>query len=81
MSMEFGWWCRDAKGRRYQVRVIIGGGNVTWHRKQGHHQPWESYAPVLPHDWDLLLAQAERRVPRRLISPKEFAAIKRLRPG
>lgn len=80
MSMEFGWWSRDAEGRRFQVRVAIFGGNVTWRRKQGHHQPWEPYDPPTDADWDTLLAEAERRVPRRLLSSKQFDAIKRLRP-
>jgi hypothetical protein len=81
MSMEFGWWARDAEGRRFQVRVIIFGGTATWSRKQGHHQPWAPYGPPTDKDWDLLLAEAERRLPRRLLSPQQFAAIKRLRPG
>jgi hypothetical protein len=80
MSMEFGWWARDDDGRKFQVRVKIHGGNVSWQRKQGHHQTWEPYGPPTGQDWELLLAEAERRVPRRLLSPKQFAAIKRLRP-
>ena len=80
MSMEFGWWARDADGRRCQIRASIFGGQITWTRKQGHHQPWEPYGPPTEEDWDLLFAEAERRVPRRLLSPKQFAAIKRLRP-
>ncbi len=80
MSMEFGWWIRDDDGRKAQLRVTVAGGNVTWSRKQGHHQPWESYGPPTPADWDRLVAAAERRVPRRLISPAQFAAIQRLRP-
>jgi hypothetical protein len=80
MSMEFGWWARDAEDRKCQIRVIIFGGTATWSRKQGHHQPWEPYGPPTDQDWDLLLAEAERRVPRRLLSPRQFKAIKRLRP-
>jgi hypothetical protein len=79
--MEFGWWARDADGRRFQVRAEIFGGNITWRRKQGHHQAWEPYGPPTEQDWELLLAEAGRRVPRRLLSPKQFEAIKRLRPG
>lgn len=81
MSMEFGWWARDDDGRKFQVRARIFGGNVTWQRKQGHHQAWEPYGLPTEQDWDLLLAEAGRRVPRRLLSPKQFEAIKRLRPG
>lgn len=80
MSMEFGWWARDADGRKCQIRVIIFGGTATWSRKQGHYQPWEPYGPPTDQDWDLLLAEAERRVPRRLLSPGQLKAIKRLRP-
>ena len=80
MSMVFGWWALDAGGRKFQVRVIVTGGALTWRRKQGHHQSWATYGPPTDDDWDLLLAEAERRVPRRLLSPKQFAAIKRLRP-
>jgi hypothetical protein len=81
MSGEFGWWTRDAEGRRFQVRVVLFGGTATWSRKQGHHQPWEPYGPPTDQDWDLLIAEAERRLPRRLLSSRQFAAIKRLRPG
>ena len=80
MSREFGWWQQDAEGRKWQIRATIGGGNITWTCKQGHHQPWKTYSPPQPADWDRLVEQAERRVPRRLISPAQFEALKRLRP-
>jgi hypothetical protein len=80
MTTDFGWWARDADGRKYQVRATVFGGAITWTRKQGHHQPWQTYSLPTDEDWDLLLAEAERRVPRRLLSPAQFAAIKRLRP-
>lgn len=79
MSMEFGWWVRDPEQGKYQVRVIIHGGNVTWKRKQGHHTPWEPLEPVTDADWDKLLAEADTRVPRRLLSPKQYEEIKRMR--
>jgi hypothetical protein len=81
MSTEFGWWARDADGRKYQVRVKIFGDNVAWQRKQGHHQAWEAYGPPTEQDWEMLFAEAGRRVPRRLLSPSQFQAIKRLRPA
>ena len=81
MSLEFGWWARDADGRPFQVRARIAGSRIAWQRKQGHHQPWTNYGPPTGDDWDALVAQAERRVPRRLISPRQFEAIKRLRPA
>lgn len=80
MTLEFGWWSRDADGRRYQVRAQVFGGDIAWSRKQGHHQPWEIYGPPTDEDWDLLLEQAGKRVPRRLLSPRQFETLKRLRP-
>ncbi|MDR2675135.1 MAG: hypothetical protein LBC18_09800 [Opitutaceae bacterium] len=80
MSIEFGWWAKAAETGKFQINVSIHGGNITWSRKQGHHTPWEPYGPPTEADWDRLIAEAERRVPRRLISPRQFEAIKRLRP-
>ncbi|HWA84773.1 MAG TPA: hypothetical protein VG710_01010 [Opitutus sp.] len=80
MSIEFGWWNKDPEQGKYQVCASVHGGNIDWRRKQGHHTAWESHAPT-DADWDRLVAEAERRVPRRLISPKQFDAIKRLRPA
>jgi hypothetical protein len=79
MSIEFGWWSKDAETGKFQVNVRIHGGNIEWTRKQGHHTSWETYGPPSDADWDKLIAEAERRVPRRLISPKQFADIKALR--
>ncbi|MFH1498432.1 MAG: hypothetical protein ABII82_11455 [Verrucomicrobiota bacterium] len=79
MSMEFGWWVRDPEQGKYQVRVVIHGGNITWKRKHGHNIPWAPLEPVTAEDWDKLIAEAETRVPRRLLSPKQFEDIKRLR--
>lgn len=78
MSIEFGWWDKDPETGKFQVNVSIHGGNVEWQRKQGHHSSWEPHPPTQD-DWDRLISEAERRVPRRLISPKQFAEIKRLR--
>ncbi len=77
MAMEFGWWSKDDEVGKFQVVVEVHGGNITWTRKYGHHIPWESYKPQ-EEDWDRLLSEAERRVPRRLLSPKQFAEIKRV---
>ena len=79
MSTEFGWWARDAEGKKFQVCADFHGNNLTWLRKSGHHQSWESYPPT-DDDWDKLLAEAARRLPRRLLSQKQFDALKRLRP-
>jgi hypothetical protein len=76
MSIEFGWWNNDDDGK-YQVHVAVHGGNIEWKRKQGHHSSWETHAPS-DDDRVRLVREAERRVPRRLISQKQFDEIKRL---
>lgn len=77
MSIEFGWWNRDEEGKKFQVSVAVHGGNIEWSRKQGHHTSWEPYTPS-DEDRARLVDEAERRVPRRLISQKQFDEIKRL---
>jgi len=76
--MEFGWWDKDEEGRKFQIVAAIHGGNATWTRKQGHAQPWEDHPPT-DIDWERLLDEARRRVPRRLLSPKQFGDIERIR--
>lgn len=78
MSMEIGWWKKDPELGKFQVVATIHGGNIVWERKQGHHSSWEPHVPT-EEDWDKMIKEAETRVPRRLISPKQFAAIKDLR--
>jgi hypothetical protein len=78
MSIEFGWWNKNPEEGKYQVCAAIHGGNIEWTRKQGHHTSWLPHAPT-EEDWDRLMEEAERRVPRRLISGKQFDAIKRIR--
>ncbi len=79
MSIEFGWWSKDPDAGKFQISVRIHGGNITWQRKRGHHASWETYGPPNEEDWDKLIGEAERRVPRRLISPKQFDEIRQLR--
>jgi len=78
MSTEFGWWVRDPELGKFQVKAVIHGGNLAWFRKQGHFTSWEAHDPS-EDDWNRLVSETERRVQRRLISPKQFAAIKNLR--
>jgi len=78
VSAHFGWWVRDPALGKFQVRAVIHGGNLAWSRKQGHFAPWEAHQPS-EEDWERLVSEAERRVPRRLLSPKQFAEIKSLR--
>lgn len=77
MSIEFGWWNKDSEDGKYQVHVAIHGGNIEWRRKQGHHAPWEPHAPS-EDDRARLVGEAERRLPRRLISRQQFEEIRRL---
>ena len=77
MSVDFGWWNRDEDGRRFQVHVAVHGGNIEWTRHQGHHTSWDPHAPS-EEDRARLISEAEKRVPRRLISQKQFDEIKRL---
>jgi hypothetical protein len=79
MSVDFGWWNKDPERGKYQVVAKVHGGNLVWQRKQGHHSTWEPHEPSAD-DWDRLLAEAGKRVPRRLLSPKQFEAIRGLRP-
>ena len=80
MTTEFGWWSRDPDGRRFQIRATIFGGRISWTRKQGHHQPWEPYGPVTDENWERLISETDNRVQRRLLSPKQAEALRRLRP-
>jgi len=77
MSTKFGWWSRDPEQGKYEVSVVIHGGNIEWMRHQGHHTPWEPHEPS-DDDRERLIAEAERRLPRRLITPKQFDEIVRL---
>ena len=77
MSTEFGWWKKDPDLGKFQVVADFHGGTIEWSMKQGHHTSWEEYTPI-SEDWEKLLGEAGKRVPRRLISPKQFDVIKAL---
>ncbi len=77
MAIEFGWWNRDPEEGKYQVRVVVHGGNIEWTRHQGHHTPWQPHTPT-DDDRARLVSEAERRLPRRLITQKQFDEIKSL---
>lgn len=77
MSIEFGWWNKDPEQGKYQVLVRVHGHNIVWTRHQGHHTQWEPHTPT-DEDRERLIYEAERRVPRRLITQKQFDEIKRL---
>jgi hypothetical protein len=78
MSMEFGWWVKDPEEGKYQVKAIVHGGNLKWLRKQGHFTSWLEHGPS-EDDWERLIYEAQRRVPRRLLSPKQFDVIQKLK--
>ncbi|HVZ65569.1 MAG TPA: hypothetical protein VG936_13460 [Lacunisphaera sp.] len=78
--MEFGWWQKDQEGKKYQVRVEVFGRNIIWTKQPARFQSWEPYGPPTDADWDKLIAEAERRVPRRLFSQKQFEFILSQRP-
>ena len=77
MAVVFGWWNNNPEEGKYQVSVSVHGGNIEWTRKQGHHQPWQPHTPT-DDDRARLIYEAEKRVPRRLISNKQFDEIKQL---
>jgi hypothetical protein len=78
MSMEFGWWNNNPEEGKYQVVADFHGGTIEWQRKQGHHNSWLAHVPS-EEDWERLIFEAEKRVPRRLLSPKQFDVIKKLK--
>jgi hypothetical protein len=78
MSIEFGWWNKDPEdGKKYQVSAIVHGGNIEWTRHKGHHTSWVPHEPD-DEDRARLIYEAGRRVPRRLITQKQFDEIKAL---
>lgn len=77
--MEFGWWETDDDKIKWSISVRFHGGHVTFSRKTGHNTSWEDFE-ANDAQWDRLLKEAERRLPRRLMSQKEFERLKAERP-
>lgn len=77
MGIEFGWWNKDPEQGKYQVHVVVHGGNIEWTRHQGHHTSWDPHTPS-DDDRERLIYEAEKRLPRRLITQKQFEEIKAL---
>lgn len=77
--MEFGWWETDDEGKKWNVSVRYHAGHVTFSRKTGHHTGWTDFDGN-EEQWDRLLKEAEKRLPRRLMSQKEFVRLKACRP-
>ena len=77
--MEFGWWEKDDAGAKWQINVRFHGGNVLFRKKTGHPHPWIDFDGN-DEQWDRLIQEAEKRLPRRLMSQKEFERLKAQRP-
>lgn len=77
MSIEFGWWKKSDDGGKFQVLAAVHGANIEWTMHQGHHTSWLPHTPT-DEDRARLVYEAEKRVPRRLITQKQFEEIKRL---
>lgn len=78
MTKEFNWWVRDPDLGKYEVSAAIHGDRISWQRHEGRFTHWVDHVPS-DSDWARLVEEAEKRVPRRLISPQQFETIKRLR--
>lgn len=77
MTKEFNWWNRNPEEGKYKVKAKIHGSVLSFTRHQGHHTMWEEHKPT-DDDFDRLLSDAEKRVPRRLISPKQMKEIEQI---
>lgn len=77
MSIEFGWWKVIPEEGKFQISAIVHGGNIEWTRHKGHHTSWLPHEPD-DEDRERLIYEAQKRVPRRLITQKQFEEIKRL---
>jgi len=77
MSVNFGWWNKRPEVGKFQVKVEVHGGNIKWTMHQGHHTQWQPYSPD-DEDRERLMYEADKRIPRRLITNKQYDEIKRL---
>lgn len=78
MTKEFNWWVRDPEIGKYEVSAAIHGDAIRWQRHERRFESWIEHEPTAA-DWDRLVKEAEERVPRRLISPKQLEMVKQLR--
>lgn len=77
--MEFGWWETDEEGRKWNISVRFHAGHVVFSKKTGHHTGWIDFEGN-DEQWERLFKEAEKRLPRRLMSQKEFIRLKACRP-
>ncbi len=77
MNVEIGFWKRTEDGRKFHVKLHIFGGNLRWEYQPARFQPWEPYLTPDDDDWAKVIAEANKREPRRVIHDKMLALIRR----
>lgn len=77
MNVEIGFWKRTEDGRKFQVRLRVFGGNIIWEHQPKRFEPWTAYGPPDDEDWETVIAEANKRKPRRIIHDKIHALILR----
>lgn len=77
MNVEIGFWKRTEDGRKFQVRLRVFGGNIIWEHQPKRFEPWTTYGPPDDEDWETVIAEANKRKPRRIIHDKIHALILR----
>ena len=77
MNVEIGFWKRTEDGRKFQVRLRVFGGNIRWECQPARFEDWVPYPAPDDEDWDTVIAEANKREPRRVIHDKILALIRR----
>jgi hypothetical protein len=77
MNVEIGYWKRTDDGRKFKVRLRVFGGNLIWEQQPARFEVWSSYGPPDDQDWETVIAEAEKRAPRRVIHDKILALLRR----
>jgi len=77
MNVEIGYWKRTDDGRKFQVRLRVFGKNLTWECQPARFEAWEPYPAPDEDDWQTVIAEANKREPRRVIHDKILALIRR----
>ena len=77
MNVEIGFWKRTEDGRKFQVRLRVFGGKIRWECQPARFEDWVPYTAPDDEDWDTVIAEANKREPRRVIHDKILALIRR----
>jgi len=77
MNVEIGFWKRTDDGRKFQVRLRVFGKAITWECQPARFEAWEPYPAPDEDDWKTVIAEADKREPRRVIHDKILALIRR----